>query len=63
MLSLVNEVSQKGGDIDQSVTETLTEIHPNLFVLPSGGKTRAATEMLEHEDFSIVIDSLKKHAS
>ena len=31
-------------------------------MLPSGGKTRAATEMLEHDDFSVVIESLKKNA-
>ena len=62
MLSLVNEVGQRGKEIDHCVTDTLTEIHPNLFVLPSGGKTRAATEMLEHDDFSVVIESLKKNA-
>ena len=62
LLSLVNEVGQKGKEIDQCVADTLTEIHPNLFVLPSGGKTRAATEMLEHDDFSVVIESLKKNA-
>ena len=62
LLSLVNEVGQKGKEIDQCVAETLIEIHPNLFVLPSGGKTRAATEMLEHDDFSVVIESLKKNA-
>jgi capsular exopolysaccharide synthesis family protein len=62
LLSLVNEVGQQGKEIEQCVAETLTEIHPNLFVLPSGGKTRAATEMLEHDDFSVVIESLKKNA-
>jgi capsular exopolysaccharide synthesis family protein len=62
LLSLVNEVGQQGKEIGQCVVETLTEIHPNLFVLPSGGKTRAATEMLEHDDFSIVIEALKKKA-
>ena len=35
-----------------------TEIHPNLFVL-FRWQTRAATEMLEHDDFSVVIESLK----
>ena len=62
LLSLVNEVGQKDKEIDQCVAQTLIEIHPNLFVLPSGGKTRAATEMLEHDDFSVVIESLKKNA-
>jgi polysaccharide biosynthesis transport protein len=62
LLSLVNEVGQNRKEIDQCVQDTLIEIHPNLFVLPSGGKTRAATEMLEHEDFTVVIESLKKNA-
>jgi len=62
LLSLVNEVGQNTKEIDQCVQDTLIEIHPNLFVLPSGGKTRAATEMLEHEDFTVVIESLKKNA-
>jgi capsular exopolysaccharide synthesis family protein len=62
LLSLVNEVAQNKENIDQCVQDTLIEIHPNLFVLPSGGKTRAATEMLEHEDFTVVIESLKKNA-
>jgi polysaccharide biosynthesis transport protein len=62
LLSLVNDVAQNRENIDQCVQDTLIEIHPNLFVLPSGGKTRAATEMLEHEDFTVVIESLKKNA-
>lgn len=62
LLSLVNDVAQNRENIDQCVQDTMIEIHPNLFVLPSGGKTRAATEMLEHEDFTVVIESLKKNA-
>jgi len=62
LLSLVNQVGQKGAEVDKAVSDVLTEVHPNLFLLPSGGKTRAATEMLEHDDFSIVIELLKKNA-
>lgn len=62
LLSLVNQAGQKGVDMQKAVSEVLTEVHPNLFLLPSGGKTRAATEMLEHDDFSVVIDWLKKNA-
>jgi len=62
LLSLVNEVGQQGTEIEKVVSDVLTEVHPNLFLLPSGGKTRAATEMLEHDDFSVVIDLLKKNA-
>jgi capsular exopolysaccharide synthesis family protein len=62
LLSLVNQVGVLGENIDEEVANTLTEIHPNLFVLPSGGKTRAATEMLEQEDFTVVLNSLRKNA-
>ncbi len=62
LLSLVNQAGQKGAEVEKAVSDVLTEVHPNLFLLPSGGKTRAATEMLEHDDFSIVIELLKKNA-
>ena len=62
LLTLVNEVGQKGSEVEDTISDVLTEIHPNLFVLPSGGKTRAATEMLEHDDFSVVIELLKRNA-
>ena len=62
LLTLVNEVGQKGSEVEDTISDVLTEIHPNLFVLPSGGKTRAATEMLEHDDFTVVIELLKRNA-
>jgi Mrp family chromosome partitioning ATPase len=62
LLSLVNDVGQKGMELDKAVSDVLIEVHPNLFLLPSGGKTRAATEMLEHDDFAVVIELLKKNA-
>ena len=62
LLTLVNDVAQKGNEVEDTISDVLTEIHPNLFVLPSGGKTRAATEMLEHDDFTVVIELLKRNA-
>jgi len=62
LLTLVNDVGQKGSEVEDTISDVLTEIHPNLFVLPSGGKTRAATEMLEHDDFTVVIELLKRNA-
>jgi succinoglycan biosynthesis transport protein ExoP len=62
LLTLVNDVGQKGTELEKAVSDVLVEVHPNLFLLPSGGKTRAATEMLEHEDFTVVINLLKKNA-
>ena len=62
LLSLVNDVGKPGQDAQNCISESLTEVHPNLFLLPSGGKTRAATEMLEQNDFSTVIDLLRRNA-
>ncbi|HAW97701.1 MAG TPA: hypothetical protein DCX67_04125 [Opitutae bacterium] len=62
LLSLVNDVGKPGQDVQNCISESLTEVHPNLFLLPSGGKTRAATEMLEQNDFSTVIDLLRTNA-
>jgi succinoglycan biosynthesis transport protein ExoP len=62
LLTLVNDVGQKGTELEKAVSDVLVEVHPNLFLLPSGGKTRAATEMLEHDDFTVVINLLKKNA-
>ncbi|MEC9123843.1 MAG: hypothetical protein VX969_06825, partial [Verrucomicrobiota bacterium] len=58
----VNDVGKPGQDVQNCISESLTEVHPNLFLLPSGGKTRAATEMLEQNDFSTVIDLLRRNA-
>ena len=62
LLTLVNDIGQKGTELEKAVSDVLIEVHPNLFLLPSGGKTRAATEMLEHDDFAVVIELLKKNA-
>jgi polysaccharide biosynthesis transport protein len=62
LLTLVNDIGQKGTELEKAVSDVLIEVHPNLFLLPSGGKTRAATEMLEHDDFGVVINMLKKNA-
>lgn len=60
LVSLVNEASNEPTKISSTLSETAKEIHPNLFILPSGGKTRAATEMLEQKEFDIVHEELRK---
>lgn len=60
LVSLVNEAASDPTKISLSLNETAKEIHPNLFILPSGGKTRAATEMLEQKEFDIVHEELRK---
>ena len=59
LVSLVNVASSKE-DLKNSINDSVQEIHPNLFILPSGGKTRAATEMLEQKEFDIVHYELKE---
>jgi Mrp family chromosome partitioning ATPase len=54
----VNEINGEHGT--EAERNALTEIYPNLYVLPSGGKTRAATEMLERPDFDHLLNNLKK---
>jgi capsular exopolysaccharide synthesis family protein len=60
LVTLVNEASTNPTNLSGIISETAKEIHPNLFILPSGGKTRAATEMLEQKEFDIVHAELRK---
>ena len=60
LVTLVNEASKDPTKLSSKLSETASEIHPNLFILPSGGKTRAATEMLEQKEFDIVHEELRK---
>lgn len=60
LVTLVNEASTSPQSLTSSLAETAVEIHPNLFILPSGGKTRAATEMLEQKEFDIVHQEMRK---
>ncbi|MDG1139739.1 MAG: polysaccharide biosynthesis tyrosine autokinase [Opitutales bacterium] len=59
LVTLINE-AKHGIDRLKDLTEkTLHPIHDNLFLLPSGGKTRAATEMLESNEFEMVINHVR----
>ena len=60
LVTLVNEALINPSNLKQAVLDTVHEIHPNLFLLPSGGKTRAATEMLEQKEFDLVHNELRK---
>ena len=51
LLSLINSESIDSEELKELAKNTVTQIHPNLFVLPSGGRTRAATELLESSEF------------
>jgi len=60
LVTLVNEALINPSNLKQAVLDTVHEIHPNLFLMPSGGKTRAATEMLEQKEFDLVHNELRK---
>jgi len=57
LLTLINH---QGEETLQDLAQKITvQIHPNLLVLPSGGRTRAATELLESKEFDDVHNALK----
>lgn len=62
LLTLINEAKHGFEKITASAKGALHPIHENLSVLPSGGKTRAATEMLESSGFDLVLNYLKEKA-
>ena len=57
---MVNRASLEQDNLKIDVLKTVAEIHPNLFILPSGGKTRAATEMLEQKAYDLVQQQLRE---
>lgn len=62
LLTLINYAQESVEGLSDLASKTLTQIHPNLFVLPSGGKTRAATELLESAEFERVLGELRQMA-
>jgi capsular exopolysaccharide synthesis family protein len=63
LLTLINETEANSTpNYDFWDSGTLVEIYPNLLILPSGGKTRAATEMLEKPEFDKMLFSLRQNA-
>ena len=62
LLTVVNEAKKGEQAIVQNLKLSLHDVHPNLSVLPSGGKTRAATEMLERSEFDLVVEQIRKIA-
>jgi len=62
LLTLINEAKHGIDKVRACAGESLHQIHENLSVLPSGGKTRAATEMLESSEFDLVFNFLREQA-
>ena len=62
LLTLINAAKIGSENLNIITDETLHPIHENLHLLPSGGKTRAATEILESSEFEIVTNHLRSRA-
>ena len=62
LLTLINDAENYENLLNDGIEKSITQIHPNLFVLPSGGKTRAATELLETQQYDRVLNTLKSIA-
>jgi len=58
---LLTMINHQGDESLEELAQKITvQIHPNLLVLPSGGRTRAATELLESKEFDNVHRALKR---
>ena len=62
LLSLINSEQTDIQKLEELTQSTVAQIHPNLFVLPSGGRTRAATELLESNGFDRIHKVLRNIA-
>ena len=62
LLTLINAAKIGSENLNKITDETLHPIHENLQLLPSGGKTRAATEILESSEFETVTNHLRSRA-
>lgn len=62
VMTILNSPNLSEEEITQKLKKSLRNIHPNLLLLPSGGKTRAATEIIEKKEFELLLSALKKMA-
>ena len=62
VMTILNSSNLSEEEITQKLKKSLRSIHPNLLLLPSGGKTRAATEIIEKKEFDLLLSALKKMA-
>jgi capsular exopolysaccharide synthesis family protein len=62
VMTILNTPNATEEEITDKLKKALRSIHPNLSLLPSGGKTRAATEIIEKKEFELLLTCLKKLA-
>ncbi len=59
IIKIANKAISDPNYIKDNISRELKEIHPNLKMLSSGGKTRSVTELIEKKEFSNLISELK----
>jgi len=62
VMTILNTPNATEDEVTDKLKKVLCSIHPNLSLLPSGGKTRAATEIIEKKEFELLLTCLKKLA-
>ena len=62
VMTILNTPNATEEEVTDKLKKVLRSIHPNLSLLPSGGKTRAATEIIEKKEFELLLTCLKKLA-
>jgi succinoglycan biosynthesis transport protein ExoP len=62
VMTILNTPNATEEEVTDKIKKVLCSIHPNLYLLPSGGKTRAATEIIEKKEFELLLTCLKKLA-
>ena len=60
VLTILKTPNATEEEVTEKLKKVLCNIHPNLSLLPSGGKTRAATEIIEKKEFELLLACLKK---
>ena len=62
LIPIINEMHEQSDFIKKKLGTKLHQIHPNLKMLTSGGKTRSVTELIEKSQFQELLNALKSEA-
>ena len=62
LIPIINKSTEQPNFIKENLDSELHDIHPNLKMLTSGGKTRSVTELIEKNQFHELLAKLKSSA-
>ena len=62
LIPIINKSTEQPNFIRENLDSELHDIHPNLKMLTSGGKTRSVTELIEKNQFHELLAKLKSSA-